>query len=87
MTYAIRKTYGPLAAGTRVELVDPVNQGFEKIARARHGYVTVRLNMSNRFRNQRHPLISHMEAANGAFDIEADNLVKLRDRHVPANSE
>lgn len=87
MKYAIRKTYGPIASGTRVELVDPNSDGFENIAKARGGYVTVRLpHMSKKFMDQDHPLISHIVAHSGAFDIEADNLVTLRDRHVPADS-
>jgi len=80
VTYAIRETFGPLAGGTRVELVDPENQGFDAIAKHRHGYVTVRMVMSKKLRDQKHPLVRQMEATNGAFDIEADNLVKLRVR-------
>lgn len=86
--YAIRKTYGPIASGTKVELVDPNRQGFDKIASERGGYVTVKLvSFGKKFREQNHPLVSHLEATNGAFDIEADNVVKLRDTHVPASTK
>lgn len=82
MTYVIKKTYGPLAAGTRVELVNPSGRTFDQIARGRGGYVTVRMIMSHKLREQKHHLIKMMEAQRGTFDIEADNLVKLRNRCV-----
>jgi hypothetical protein len=79
--YTLRKTLGPLAAGTALELVDVDGEGFDKIAKKRHGYVTVRMPlMSRKLRDQNHPLIRQMVAANGTFDIETDNLVKMRDR-------
>lgn len=63
--YAIRKTVGPIASGTRVELVDLP--------------ATVRLtHMSKKFRDQNSEFVRELIATDGIFTTDADNLVKLR---------
>lgn len=81
--YVIRKTFHALAAGTRVELVPFHYKSFEEQAHKRGGYVTVKIpHMTKKFLDQNSSFVRHVEAQRGAFDIEADNVVKLRDRHV-----
>lgn len=83
--YVLRKSFGPLSAGTRLDvLAHPDWRVKERKRRGQrtneHGYATVRLaNISRKLREQlqAHPVHHQLLRT---WDIEADMLVKLRRR-------
>jgi len=78
--YVLRKTFGPLSAGTPLVLVYFDDRTWERDRVNASGYATVKLaNVSPALKEQikRHPI--HRQLL-GAFDIEADLIVRRRNR-------